>query len=143
MKVGSVLLVDDEEDFTDVLSQRLEARDVLVETASNGAEALEKMERRPFDIVILDLVMPKMGGLETLRKLREIQPEQQVILLTGRADIKSGVEAIKLGASDVLEKPTEIEQLMEKIREAGVLSAESAEKRAEEKVDKILRTMGW
>jgi len=138
-----VLLVDDEPEFTRVLSQRMESRGVDVDTAASGPEALEKAKGESYDAVILDLRMPEMGGMETLRHLLAASPGLQVILLTAHATLRAGVEAIKLGAADFLEKPAEIQQLMEKIRQARASKMLLVEKQAEEKIQGILQTRWW
>jgi DNA-binding NtrC family response regulator len=138
-----VLLVDDEVDFIEALSARMEARGLVVETASNGEEAVQKVRDRRFDAIVLDLAMPGMDGIETLRALRELQPEVQVILLTGHATLQKGVEAMKLGAMDFLEKPVDINVLMEKIKQAKSTTDELTEKRTEQIVQDILKTKGW
>jgi len=119
-----VLVVDDEEQFVVAFAKRLGARGFAVETAGSGEEALEAMRHRRFDAVVLDLAMPGMDGIATLRALQDINPDVQVVLLTGRGTVKKGVEAMKLGAMDFLEKPVDIEVLMDKIREAKAKSDE-------------------
>ncbi len=143
MTQSKVLLVDDEIDFTKVLSQRLEARGLDVEIAENGIQALDKIGQVNYDIILLDLQMPEMDGMETLKRLREERPELQVVLLTGQGDLKSGVEAMKLGASDFLEKPADIKELMEKIKDAKTKKAILVEKKAEDSIQQILGTKGW
>jgi DNA-binding NtrC family response regulator len=138
-----VLLVDDEPEFTEVLSERMEARGVGVDTAASGPEALEKVRAKSYDAIILDLSMPEMDGIETLKRLLEDNPELQVILLTGYATLEKGIEATKLGAMDFLEKPAEIQTLMEKIGKAKANRMLLVEKRAEEKIKGILGTKGW
>jgi DNA-binding NtrC family response regulator len=138
-----VLLVDDEVDFVEALSARMEARGLVVEIATNGEEAVQKVRDRRFDAIILDLAMPGMDGIETLRALRELQPEVQVILLTGHATLQKGVEAMKLGAMDFLEKPVDINVLMDKIKQAKTTTDELTEKRTEQIVQDILKTKGW
>jgi FixJ family two-component response regulator len=91
----------------------------------------------------LDFAMPGMDGVETLRALREHNPDIQVMLLTGQATIKAAVEANRLGAVDVLEKPTDIGTLMEKIREARAKHLLAKEQRSQGKVDDILHKYGW
>lgn len=143
MAEGKVLLVDDEPEFVQVLSERMEARGLEVETAKNGPAALEKVRERAFDAIVLDMLMPGMDGLETLKKLREINPDLQVIMLTGHATLKKGVEAIKEGAMDFLEKPADLGELMQKIKEAKVRRMLLVEEKTEEKIKEILETMGW
>lgn len=138
-----VLLVDDEVEFTHILSQRMEARGVEVDTASSGPEALQKAERAAYDAIILDLAMPGMDGIETLKRLLEGNPDLQVILLTGYATVQKGVEAVKLGAVDFLEKPAEIEKLLAKIHEAQATRMLLVEERAEERMKDILKSKGW
>jgi len=138
-----VLLVDDEEEFTQVLSERMEARGVGVDTAANGPEALEKAKAAPYDAIILDLAMPGMDGIETLKRLLGANPELQVILLTGHGTVQKGVEAVKLGAVDFLEKPAEIDKLLEKIHQAQATRMLLVEERAEEKIKDILKSKGW
>jgi len=138
-----VLLVDDEAEFTEILSQRMESRGVEVDTAANGRQALEKVKGKSYDAVVLDLFMPEMDGMETLRHLLATSPGLQVILLTAHATLQTGVEAIKLGAADFLEKPAEIHQLMEKIRHAKASKMLLVQKEAEEKIKGILETRWW
>ncbi len=114
----NILLVDDEEKFLDVLSQRLQAHGINVDTASSGEEALIKVKNKNFDAVILDLIMPGIGGIDTLKYIKEQNPELQVIMLTGRATVGKTVEAMKEGALDFLEKPADINKLIDKIKEA-------------------------
>ena len=138
-----VLLIDDEQDFLDVMSERMEARSIDVSTASSAREGLEKAAAGSFDIVILDLMMPEMDGIETLRILKEKNPDLEVILLTGHATIKQGIEAMKLGALDLLEKPADLNELTEKIHAAQAKKMVIAEKKNEEKIKKILAEKGW
>ena len=138
-----VLLVDDEIDFIRTLSERLEARDLKVELAQNGPEALKKAGESAFDAIILDLAMPGMDGIETLSLLRKDHPDMQVILLTGHATVEKGVEAIKLGAMDFLEKPVGIQELMEKVKEARVKRQAAIEEKTQQMIQDIVRTKGW
>ena len=93
--------------------------------------------------MILDLKMPEVDGLETLKAIRARQPEAQVILLSGQATLQDGIAAMKLGALDFLEKPADMNVLMEKIRKAQARKMLVVERRAEEKVKKIVSTRGW
>lgn len=138
-----VLLVDDEVDFLDTLSERMRARGMNVVTSSSGEEALKKVEREPYDVIILDLMMPGVDGLEALKVLKAKRPELQVILLTGHATVEKGIEAMKLGAIDFLEKPADINKLTEKIKKAQVKKMLIVEKQNEEKIKNLLAEKGW
>ncbi len=124
-----VLLVDDEVDFVDVLTERLEARGLKVEAAEDGETALVKAAERTFDAILLDMAMPGLDGIQTLSGLLEINPDLQVILLTGQATLRQAVEAMKLGALDLLEKPVEIETLVARIEDEALRRSELDEER--------------
>lgn len=113
-----ILLVDDEERFLRTLSRRLVERNLTVLTASNGMEALDIIRGTPVGVVVLDIRMPGMDGLETLAELRKIRPETQVILLTGHASIDAATDGVRLGAYDYLLKPCVTETLVAKIQAA-------------------------
>jgi DNA-binding NtrC family response regulator len=114
-----VLLVDGEVEFVEALAERLRAEGLDVEVATSGEECIEKAKNTLFQVIILDLASPGMDGIETLRVLREHNPDTQVVILTGQTTIKAAVAAHRLGVLDFIEKPTDITTLMEKIREAG------------------------
>jgi DNA-binding NtrC family response regulator len=116
---------------------------MAVETAANGREALEKVKERDFDAVLLDIAMPGWDGIETLKYLVEARPDLQVVLLTGHATVKKGIEAMKLGALDLLEKPAEFQDLLQKIEEASAKKAILVEKRIESKLEDILQKKSW
>jgi len=138
-----ILLIDDEVDFLSAMSERMKARHMEVTTASSAKEGLEKVAAGSFDAVILDLAMPEMDGIETLKILKKKNPDLQVILLTGHATIKQGIEAMKLGALDLLEKPADINTLTEKIKTAQAKKMLIVEKKNEETIRKIMATKGW
>ena len=138
-----VLLVDDEIDFLKTMSERMQARDMNVTTTTSPKEALQKVQEESYDAIILDLMMPEMDGLETLKELKKKNPDIQVILLTGHATVQKGVEAMKLGAVDLLEKPADIKVLTEKIKKAHARKMILVEKKAEEKIRHILAEKGW
>lgn len=141
--VDRVLLVDDEVEFVETLAERLRARGLQVEVATSGAEGIKKAEKTGFEAVVLDLAMPGMDGIETLKALREQNADIQVMLLTGQATIKGAVAANRLGAVDVLEKPIDIETLLEKIREARARHLAAKERRSKAQIEDILRERGW
>ena len=143
MTAAKVLLVDDEIDFTDALAARMSARGLEVDTASNGREALDSVQSRHYDVIVLDLMMPEMDGIETLKRLLAFDPDLQVIMLTGHGSVKQGVEAVKNGAVDFLEKPTEIEALMGKIKEAQETSVQLLEQKLDQKISDIYKKRGW
>lgn len=137
-----VLLVDDEKDFLDTMSERMRARGMEVTTAGSAAEALSIIEREPFDAIVLDFQMPEMDGFETLKRIKAKRPESQIILLTGYATIQKGVEAIKIGASDFLEKPADLEVLAEKIKKAKTEKMLIVRKSQEQKVLELMKKWG-
>lgn len=138
-----VLIVDDEEEFSRTLSERMEIRGLAVDIANNGKEALKKVEDGTYDAIVLDMVMPGMNGIETLKKIKEKKPEFQVILLTGHATIKDGIESMKYGAVDFLEKPADIESLLKKIEDAKSKRLLLVEKNHEQQVKDILSKFGY
>jgi len=143
MAKAKVLLVDDEEDFTATLSERMQDRGLDVDVSSSGPEAIERVQEKGYDAVILDLAMPGMDGIETMKRLLAENPDLQVILLTGRGTVRSGVEAMASGAMEFLEKPADIDLLLEKIGRAQANRVLLMEKRVEETITDILRTKGW
>ena len=114
-----VLLVDDEEEFVAALSERLTLRGIEVDSALNGEEALARLVEKDFEVVILDVMMPGLGGLEVLRQIKLIHPNTQVILLTGHGSTREGIEGMRLGAFDYLIKPVDIEEMLAKMKEAA------------------------
>jgi len=118
MVKANLLLVDDEERFLSTTKKLLEKRGYSVETAPNGMEALEKLKQHHIQVVILDVKMPGMDGLATLKIIKRDFPLIEVIMLTGHATVASAVEGVKLGAADYLMKPTDIDDISIKIEEA-------------------------
>ena len=113
-----LLLVDDEGDFLHSLAGRLSLRGLAVTTAESGAQALQAMDREPAQVVVLDVWMPEMNGLEVLARIKKGHPQTQVILLTGHADLEASLEGMARGAYDYLTKPVKIDALLEKIAQA-------------------------
>jgi DNA-binding NtrC family response regulator len=113
-----VLVVDDEVAFANTLSQRLQMRDMIVGTAYDGEEALSKLKQEEPDVMVLDLRMPGMQGMDVLREAKKAYPHVQVIVLTGHGTDKDAEEAKKLGGFDFLNKPADIDHLERKIRNA-------------------------
>lgn len=138
-----VLLVDDENDFLDVMSERMKTRSIDVATSTSAKDALQLTKDENFDAVVLDLMMPEMDGIEALTALKEKHPELQVILLTGHGSVEKGIEAMKLGAMDFLEKPIDMNTLTEKIHQARAQKMLLVNKKTEEKIKKIMTEKGW
>lgn len=124
-----ILLVDDEQDFVEILSIRLEEAGENVTAAYNGQECLDKLGTQEFDVVILDIKMPGMDGIQTLRKIKIMFPLVEVILLTGHGTTETAVEGMKLGAYDYLLKPADFKELTSKL--------EGARKKKEEQEERI------
>ncbi len=143
MARAKVLLVDDETEFTTTLSERLELRGMEVFTAANGPEALKLAKDHRFDAVILDLQMPGMDGIETLKRLLTGDADQQVIILTGHATVSKSIEAIKTGATEFLEKPVDIQVLTDIIGNAATERMVLLEKRSAQAIEDILKNKGW
>jgi two-component system response regulator CpxR len=138
-----VLLVDDEREFIDLLAERLESRGLGVFTAASGEEALEKIQQDDFDVVILDVLMPGMGGLATLQEIKRIRPVVEVIMLSGNATVETAVEGLKQGAIDFLLKPAEMTTLMEKIATAFQRKSEQEARIRNAEIQRILLTRSW
>lgn len=136
-----LLLVDDEEQFRETLAKRLAATGYDVRGVANGMAALDVLSAEKFDVVILDIQMPGMSGIETLSEIRSRHIGVEVIMLTGHGDVSSAVEGMRLGAYDYLMKPHEYEYLVVKIQEAHKVKKDRDERlrKAEEKalLDKL------
>ncbi len=133
-----ILIVDDEKEFVETLAQRLTIREYDVTTAFSGTEAIETVKGYNFDVVILDVLMPGMDGVETLREIKKLKPLTEVIMLTGNATVETAVEGMKLGACDYLMKPCETEDLVSKVQRAYERKAEQEERIREVKVADIM-----
>ncbi|MBW1739850.1 MAG: response regulator [Deltaproteobacteria bacterium] len=133
-----ILIVDDEQEFAESLSERLTIRGYEVATSLNGQDALEKVKGYNFDVVILDVLMPGMDGVEVLREIKKIKPLTEVIMLTGNASVESAVEGMKLGAYDYLMKPCDTEELLSKVNKAYERKAEQEERIRAAKVADIM-----
>jgi len=118
MKKFKVLIVDDELDFLESLVRRLNRRMVEARGANSGQACLEMLEEQKSDVVVLDVKMPGMNGIDTLREIKRRHPNVEVILLTGHASVESGVEGLAHGAFDYLIKPVKLDELIERIMDA-------------------------
>jgi len=118
MKEFKVLMVDDEEDFVTTLSERMKMRDVDSDVALDGEQALQRVEDDIPDVMVLDLKMPGIDGLEVLRRVKKAYPQIPVVILTGHGSEKDEAEARRLGAFEYLQKPVDIEKLVQILRKA-------------------------
>jgi DNA-binding NtrC family response regulator len=134
-----VLLVDDEREFLEIMSERMRARGMIVTTTESADQALSIIEKESFDAIIMDFQMPGMDGMDALKAIKKKKPELQIILLTGYATVEKTVEAMKIGATDFLEKPADLEALVEKVKSAKTEKMLLVEKQTEEKIKDILQ----
>ncbi len=129
MTAPFVMLVDDEVTFVETMAKRLEKRNIETLIALSGEESLEALKtHQDLDVIVLDVKMPGMDGLETLKRIKQELPLIEVIMLTGHATIQSGIEGMKLGAYDFLTKPCDVEELVSKINDAANKKREHEEK---------------
>ena len=140
---AKVLLVDDEQDFLETLSSRLEMRGLKVSAVTSGEQAIAEAREQEYDAIVVDLSMPGIDGLETLKRIKADNPNAEIIMLTGHGSVASGVEAMKLGAGDFLQKPVELSELMSKIGEAKGKRMLVLQKQSQEELRKILKTKSW
>ena len=113
-----VLIVDDEEELVTTIAERLQIRGIQAQTATDGETALQMIEADPPQVVVLDVMMPGMGGIEVLQRMKAQNLKIPVILLTGYGSTEQGMEGMKLGAFDYLMKPCDLNILISKIQEA-------------------------
>lgn len=113
-----ILIADDEMEFASTLVSRLELRNFEVRMVNSGLDALEAIEEKQPDVLLLDLKMPDLDGLEVLARLRENYPDLQVIILTGHGSFEAGREGMELGAYDYLMKPVDLNRLIEVVQAA-------------------------
>jgi CheY-like chemotaxis protein len=111
-KKSSILVVDDEDALRTVLSSELMNEGYDVRSASDGDEAITEIQKSPFDLVLLDIKMPRMNGFEVLKFIKESHPKTKVVMLTGFADLKNAIESKKLGADDFVSKPYDLVDLL-------------------------------
>lgn len=123
-----IMLVDDEEDFVEMLSLRLKEVDQNVISAYSGRECLKTLETADFDVIILDVKMPDMDGIETLKEIKKRHPLVEVIMLTGHGTIEAAVQGMKLGAYDFLFKPADFDELVDKVSRARQRKQEQVER---------------
>lgn len=139
---AKVLIVDDEKDFVAMFSLRLQAQGEKVSTAYSGKQALEVLSQAPIDVVILDIRMPGMDGIDTLKQIKTKHPLVEVILLTGHGSTETAVEGMKLGAFDYLMKPAEFEEIAIKLDAARKRKDEQEERIRQAEVRLLIRRSG-
>ena len=113
-----ILIVDDETVIRDALKRILDSRRFFVEACSSGYGAIDLLHKQDFDLIVTDLKMPGMSGIEVLKAVKALQPNVPVIIITGYATVDTAVEAMKNGAFDYLSKPFSPDQFLEKVEEA-------------------------
>jgi two-component system, OmpR family, response regulator len=114
-----VLIVDDEVDFVETIVKRLIDRGLEVAGVNSGPEALDLMDTKDFDVVILDVKMPGMDGIETLRAMKKKRPLTEVIMLTGHGSVESGIQGLQLGAYNYVMKPVPLDDLLKQMTQAN------------------------
>ncbi len=138
MSIANVLLVDDEIEFVETFSERLELRDLAISKAFSGEEALQVLEENTnVEVVILDVKMPGMDGIETLTEIKKKFPLMEVIMLSGHADVESAIEGMKHGALDYLMKPCDIDQMIAMVTEAATKKRQHEEKIIQARIKEI------
>ena len=140
MKGSKILLVDDEAVFADNMSRLLTNRGYRVATANSGDSAISALEEESFDVVVLDLKMPGMDGITTLKEIKKLGLFTETLILTGHGAIDTALEATKLGAYDYLTKPCEIDELVAKIEGAWVKKDSAEKKDLQEKIHKVVES---
>jgi len=138
----NILLVDDEKDFVEILSMRLEEAGEKVTAAYNGQMCLDILDKEPIDVVILDIKMPGMDGINTLHKIKIMHPLVEVILLTGHGSTETAIEGMKLGAFDYLLKPADFDDLKAKLAGARKKKEAQDERIRQAEVRQLLRRGG-
>jgi len=113
-----VMIVDDELDFLETIVKRLKVRGIDATGVESGYKALEVLDGSNPDVIILDVKMPGLDGIETLREIKKKKPLTEVIMLTGHASVESGIQGMQLGAFDYVMKPVALDELLEKMRQA-------------------------
>ncbi|KAF0122491.1 MAG: response regulator receiver [bacterium] len=118
MKIPRILLVDDEVAFANNILKLLSKRGYDVIAVNDGASAIRTIGEKEFDVVILDMKMPGMDGIATLKEIKKKEPLAEVVILTGHGSVESGIEGMQLGAFDFVMKPVSIDDLHEKVCQA-------------------------
>jgi len=129
MPETKLMLIDDEAAFVTAMERRLAKRNLAIVSAYSGQDGVKRLAENPeIDVVVLDIKMPGMDGIQTLREIKKAHPLTEVILLTGHATFESAIEGMKLGAFDYLMKPCDLEELLAKVDEAKTKKRRHMEK---------------
>ena len=137
---AKILLVDDETVFTQNMAKLLTSRGYVVTAVNSGDAAIQELEQKDFDVVVLDLKMPGMDGITTLKEIKKLGLFTETLILTGHGSIDTALEAIKIGAYDYLTKPCEIDELVGKIEGAWEKKDNEVKKDIEEKIQKVVES---
>ncbi len=143
MVKARVLIVDDEQEFATALAERMQTRGLEAEAVFNGDDAIARIKSKSYDAVVLDLGMPGLDGMETLKIMLSINKDIQVIILTGQATITKGIAAVKEGAFEFLEKPVKLDALVDKVSQAKSRGADLSESRMNDMIDEIMKRRAW
>lgn len=135
----NLLIVDDEVQFLESISKSLEVRDFSVIAVNRGEKAIEAARKNPVDIALVDLKMPGINGEETLKVLKAEHPWMEVVILTGHGTIDSAVECTRIGAYSYLQKPCDLNELLEALKNAYKKKVMNKKKIAEKKIDELLK----
>ena len=140
MKGAKILLVDDEVVFTENMSKLLNNRGYRVKAVNSGDSAIRLLDEEEFDVIVLDLKMPGMDGITTLKEIKKLGLFTETLVLTGHGSIETALEATKLGAYDYLSKPCEINELVEKIEGAWIKKDDAQKEDIQEKIQKVVES---
>ncbi len=143
MENARILLVDDETDFTDTMSQLLQTRGYRVTAVNGGESAIKALGQGRYDVMVLDLKMPGMDGMATLKEAKKLEFFTETLILTGHATVDTALEAIKLGAYDYLTKPCDIDELVQKIQGAWKKKDVAEKQEISKKIDRIVEGKGF
>lgn len=135
----NLLFVDDEDQFLESMSKRLEARDFKVFAVNRGEKAIKAARKNQVDIALLDLKMPGIDGEETLKALKQEHPWMEIVILTGHGSIDSAVDCTQIGAHSYLQKPCDLDQLLEVLKEAYKKRVMNKNKIEEKKMSEMLK----
>lgn len=124
-KKSKIMLVDDELNFLEIMTKFFLRRGIDFTTAGHCMEALDRLGKESFDVIVMDVSMPGLDGLECMTEMKKVQPGLEVIILTGHASLDVGISGMKKGAFDYCLKPVDFDELLEKI----ILAREKAAKR--------------